>query len=74
MDTNSIRHKDIVKRFLDAKAIDFTAVGKAFGELAPGVAQADEPGDFYCGVGRNFFHCFGPVTGVVAVEQVAQEL
>ncbi|MDQ6664819.1 MAG: hypothetical protein M3Z23_10535 [Acidobacteriota bacterium] len=62
-----------MKRFLDAKAIDFAAVGKTFGELASGVAQADEPGDFYCGVGRNFFHCFDPRPGVVAVGQVAQE-
>ncbi|MGI8991549.1 MAG: hypothetical protein ACR2I2_18455 [Bryobacteraceae bacterium] len=72
MDTNKVRHQDIVKAFLDSKAIDLTAVGKTFGELASAVARADEPGDLYCGVGRNYFHCFRPVVGVVA-GQIEQE-
>lgn len=55
---NRVSHQDTVKRLLDAKAIDFEAVGKVIGELGPSLSMADEPWEGFCGTMRYFFHCY----------------
>jgi hypothetical protein len=32
---NRVNHQEIVKRLIDAKAVDFAAIGKAFAEAGP---------------------------------------
>ncbi len=64
MRTNVETHRQIVQSFLDSKAVDFAAAGKVIAELGPSVSLMDEPGDFFCGTMRAFFHCYrlGPGT------------
>jgi hypothetical protein len=56
--SNRVNHQELVKKLLDAKAVDFGAVGKVIAELGPSLSLADEPGDWFCGTMRNFFHCY----------------
>ncbi len=37
------RRQQIVKKLIDTKAVDFTAIGKVVGELGPSLALANEP-------------------------------
>ncbi len=67
MGENSINHKDIVTKLLNAKAVDFTAIGKAVAEIGPALALADEPWEGFCGTMRYFVHLYR-VTGVGTVE------
>jgi hypothetical protein len=53
-----ISHQDIVKRLLDSKTVDFTAIGKAVGEIGPSMALADEPWEGFCGTMRTFLHLY----------------
>jgi hypothetical protein len=53
-----INHQDLVKKFLDTKAVDFAAVGKVVAEVGPSLSLADEPWDGFCGTMRTFFHCY----------------
>ena len=53
-----ISHQDIVKRLLETKTVDFTAIGKAVGELGPSMALADEPWEGFCGTMRTFLHLY----------------
>lgn len=69
---NTRSHQEIVKKVLDAKAIDFAAVGKMVAELGPSVSLADEPWDLFCGTMRTFFHCYVINPPSVAVENPAQ--
>lgn len=55
---NRISHQDVVKRLLDAKTVDFAAVGKAVADLGPSMSLADEPWDIFCGTMRRFFHVY----------------
>ncbi len=55
---NSEQHKQLVKKLLDAKAVDFAAVGKVLAEVGPSLSLAEEPGDWFCGTNRIFFHCY----------------
>ena len=58
MSANSRSHQEIVKKLLDAKAVDFAAVGKMVAELGPSLSLAEEPWDGFCGTMRTFFHCY----------------
>jgi len=63
---NRVSHQEIVKKVLDSKAVDFTAIGKAVAELGPAMSLADEPWEGFCGTMRTFVHVFiirGPVGG-----------
>ena len=51
---NRINHQDVVKKLLEAKAVDFSAVGKVIGELGPTMSLADEPWENFCGTMRRF--------------------
>lgn len=53
-----ISHQEVVKRFLDAKAVDFAAVGKAVAELGPSAALSDDPWDIFCGTMRRFIRVY----------------
>src|SRR5258707_11799927 len=68
------QHQEIVKKLLDTKAVDFGAVGKVVAELGPSLSLADEPGDFFCGTMRTFFHCYriDTTATAVAVEPLAE--
>jgi len=69
-----INHQDIVKKALDAKAVDFAAVGKLIAELGPSVSLADEPWDFFCGTMRTFFHCYRVGTGGAIIDPLPPDL
>jgi hypothetical protein len=56
--SNRVSHQDVVKRLLDAKAVDFGAVGKAVAELGPTLSLADEPWEGFCGTMRYFIRLF----------------
>jgi hypothetical protein len=53
---NRINHQDFVKKVLDAKAVDFTAIGKVIAEVGPSLSMSDEPWEGVCGTVRNFVH------------------
>jgi hypothetical protein len=55
---NRVDHKDLVKKFLDTKAVDFAAVGRVVAEVGPSLSLADEPWDLFCGTMRSFFHAY----------------
>jgi hypothetical protein len=55
---NRINHQDIVKRLLDAKTVDFAAIGSAVGQLGPTVSMADEPWEVFCGTMRRFVRVY----------------
>jgi hypothetical protein len=48
-----MNQKDIVKRLLDSKVIDFVALGKFIGEVGPSLAVEEDPGDRICGTGPH---------------------
>lgn len=56
--SNRVNHQDVVKRLLDAKTIDFGAIGKAVAELGPSLSLADEPWEGFCGTMRYFIRLF----------------
>jgi hypothetical protein len=77
---NSEQHRQIVRQLLESKAVDFNAVGRVIAEVGPSLSLADEPGDFFCGTNRIFFHCFrvwnpgGPVESLGELAANAEEL
>ena len=77
---NSEQHRQLVKKLLDSKAVDFTAIGKVISEVGPSLSLAEEPGDFFCGTNRIFFHCYrvfnpgGPVEDLGDLAANAGEL
>ena len=52
--SNRVNHQEIVKRLLDAKTVDFKAIGQVVGELGPALSLADEPWEVFCGTMRGF--------------------
>jgi hypothetical protein len=46
---NRVNHQEIVKKLLDAKAIDFKAIGQTVAEVGPAMSLADEPWEGFCG-------------------------
>ena len=74
------RHQEIVKRLLDTKAVDFSAIGKAVAELGPSLAVAEEPWDGFCGTMRIFIHLYRinqpgvPVENLGELKGVAEKL
>jgi hypothetical protein len=70
MSNNTELHRQVVQKFLDTKAVDFAAAGKAIAELGPSVSLIDEPGDFFCGTMRTFFHCYKLPNPVASLEDL----
>jgi hypothetical protein len=70
--SNRVNHQEIVKKLLDAKAVDFGAIGKAVAEVGPSLSLADEPWEGFCGTMRTFVHVFiiNTPTGGVNVENL----
>ena len=56
--STKIEHQEVVKRLLDTKAVDFTAIGKLVAELGPSIAMADDPWDVFCNTMRTFVHIY----------------
>jgi len=52
--SNRVNHQKIVGRLLDAKAVDFEAIGAVFAEHGASLAMADEPWEVFCGTMRRF--------------------
>jgi hypothetical protein len=81
---NRVNHQDVVKKLLDAKAVDFGAIGKAVAELGPAMSLADEPWESFCGTMRVFIRIFiirgpgprfgNPVENLAELGNVAREL
>ena len=71
---NRINHQDVVKRLLEAKAIDFTAIGNAVAQLGPTVSMADEPWEVFCGTMRRFIRVYHIMsnTDLTNVEDLAK--
>ena len=55
---SEVSHRDIVKRLLDSKAVDFNAISKVVSEMGPTLALADEPWEGFCGTMRTFIHLY----------------
>ncbi|NYF77832.1 hypothetical protein [Granulicella arctica] len=72
MQTNPELHRKIVQTFLDTKSVDFAAAGKAIAELGPALSLSDEPGDFFCGTMRTFFHCYRLPNPVASLEELEE--
>lgn len=78
--SHSEQHKQLVKKLLDAKAVDFAAIGKIVAEVGPTLSLSDEPGDWFCGTNRIFFHVYrvfnpsGPLENLGELAANAAEL
>ena len=70
--SNSDQHRQIVKELLESKAVDFHAVGRVIAEVGPSLSLAEEPGDFFCGTNRIFFHCYRILTPGNPVENLGE--
>lgn len=63
--SNSQQHRAVVERLLEAKAVDFTAIGKVISEIGPSLALSDFDGvDGICGTMRYFIRVFRLNPGV----------
>jgi len=77
---NSNQDRQIVKQLLESKAVDFNAVGRVLAEVGPSLSLAEEPGDWFCGTNRIFFHVYQvlplstPVENLGELAENAQEL
>jgi hypothetical protein len=69
---NSEQHKQLVKKLLDAKAVDFAAIGKVVAEAGPSLSLSDEPGDWFCGTNRIFVHIYRVFSPGLPVEDLGQ--
>ncbi len=72
MGDGSIKHKEIVTKLLNSKAVDFAAIGKAVAELGPALAVSDEPWEGFCGTMRYFVHLYRFPNPGNPVEQVGE--
>jgi hypothetical protein len=55
-----VNHQETVKAVLDAKAVDFAAIGKVVAQLGPSLSVADEPWESFCWTMKYFFHIYRP--------------
>ena len=72
--SNSDQHRQVVKQLLETKAVDFSAVGRVIAEVGPSISLSEEPGDYFCGTNRIFFHVyrvFGPTNPVENLGELA---
>jgi hypothetical protein len=70
--SNTEHHKQMVKKLLDAKAVDFNAIGKVVAEVGPSLSLAEEPGDYFCGTNRIFVHIYRVFNPGLPVEDLNQ--
>lgn len=75
-----ISHQEIVKKALDAKAVNFAAIGKMVTELGPAVSLADEPWEVFCGTMRFFIRFYivhgplGPIEDLGALRAAGERI
>lgn len=73
--SSSETHRQIVKKLLDSKAVDFAAIGKVLGEVGPSFAVSDDfEGDGFCGTNRIFvrlFRVFGTGTPIENLDELS---
>jgi hypothetical protein len=71
MATHTVKHDEIVKQFVDSKAVDFAALGKFVTELGPSIAISGR-GDYGVRMGwYNILACFNiAVQAVSPVETI----
>ena len=50
--------KEITKRVIESKAVNFDALGQAVAELGPQLAMMDDPWENFCGTMRYFIRVF----------------
>ena len=50
--------KDITKRVMEAKVINYDALGKTVAELGPELALLDDPWENFCGTMRYYIRIF----------------
>ena len=53
-----VNHQETVKAILDARAVDFAAIGKVVAQLGPTLSIADEPWENFCSTMKSFFHVY----------------
>jgi hypothetical protein len=75
-----ISHQEIVKKALDAKAVNFAAVGRMVTELGPSASLADEPWEIFCGTMRWFIRFYiirgplGPIEDLGALRAAVEKI
>ena len=80
MPTSAELHKQIVRKFLDTKAVDFAAIGKTIAELGSSLALSDEVDEIYCGTVRHFVTIYklptygGPVENLGELRSAAKAM
>jgi hypothetical protein len=70
--SHSEQHKQLVKKLLDAKAVDFAAIGKIVAEVGPSLSLSEEPGDWFCGTNRIFIHIYRVFNPGLPVENLGE--
>jgi hypothetical protein len=70
--SNSEQHRQIVKKLLDSKTVDFTALGKIISEIGPTLALSDEDGPDICGTMRGFIRILRVATPAVPLENLGE--
>ena len=58
MNEQTNQHQQIVSSFLNAKAVDFEAIGKMVAEIGPSRAVASEPWEEFCWTMRHFIRVY----------------
>lgn len=51
-------HKEITKSILDAKIVNYEALGKTFSSLGPALALRDDPWETFCGTMKFYIRIF----------------
>ncbi|HEX9484140.1 MAG TPA: hypothetical protein VF929_06145 [Gemmatimonadaceae bacterium] len=76
-----VNHQELVKKLLDAKTVDFAAIGKVAAAVGPALALADEPWEGFCGTMQHFIRLYivnphpgFPVDNLGALRAAAGEL
>ena len=64
-----MNNKDIVKKLIESKAIDFAAIAKVMAEVGPALAASEEPGDHFCGTGPHVIHLYRLFNNATVVEE-----
>lgn len=51
-------HKEITRSILDAKIVNYEALGKTFSNLGPSLALRDDPWETFCGTMKFYIRIF----------------
>jgi hypothetical protein len=71
--STSTTHREIVKKLLESKAVDFNALGKVIADVGPGLAAAEGlEGDGFCGTNRSFIRVYRIFTPETPIENLSE--